>query len=197
MDRNTLIPRPDTEILIEESLRFLKRNDRKLVLDIGTGSGCIIITLIKEFPKLMGSAIDISKFALKVAKINAKIHQCENRIKFYQSSVDNFFKGKYDLIISNPPYINNYDLKYLDRDIINFEPLLSLRGGYSGLSVLKKVIKRSSDLIKAGGKLILEIGYDQKYEVIKCLKDERFYVNKLIKDYADNYRCVIATKYNK
>ncbi len=197
VDRNTLIPRPDTEILIEESLRFLKRNDRKLVLDIGTGSGCIIITLIKEFPKLMGSAIDISKFALKVAKINAKIHQCENRIKFYQSSVDNFFKGKYDLIISNPPYINNYDLKYLDRDIINFEPLLSLRGGYSGLSVLKKVIKRSSDLIKAGGKLILEIGYDQKYEVIKCLKDERFYVNKLIKDYADNYRCVIATKYNR
>ena len=166
-------------------------------MDIGTGSGCLIISLLNENKNFKGTAIDVSEKALKIAKYNAKMHQLNHRIKFYKSSVDNFFKGKYDLIISNPPYINNYDLKYLDRDIINFEPLLSLRGGYSGLSVLKKVIKRSSDLIKAGGKLILEIGYDQKYEVIKCLKDERFYVNKLIKDYADNYRCVIATKYNR
>ena len=172
----------------------MKRNDRKLVLDIGTGSGCIIITLIKEFPKLMGSAIDISKFALKVAKINAKIHQCENRIKFYQSSVDNFFKGKYDLIISNPPYIKKLKLKYLDKDIYSFEPLIALEGGLDGSSMLNKVIKKSSSLLKVGGKLILEIGFDQKLKTMKFLKNEGFYVNKVVKDYGNNDRCIISTK---
>ena len=195
VNQNVLIPRPDTEVIVEETIKLLNRNKRKFVLDIGTGSGCIIISLAKECPKLYGSAIDISKNALKVAKINAKIHHLQNRIKFFNSSVDNFFKGKYDLIVSNPPYIRNFDIKYLDRDIIGYEPLISLEGGPDGSSILNKVINKSSSLIKIGGKLVLEIGYNQKYLVMKTLKNKGFYINKIVKDYANKDRCIIATKY--
>ena len=194
VDKNVLIPRPDTEVIVEEAIKLIDKTKQKLILDIGTGSGCIIISLLKERPNIIGSAIDISKKAIKVAKINAKIHHLTNRIKFYNSSVDNFFKGKYDLIISNPPYIKDFKIKYLDKDINSFEPLVSLKGGPNGSSVLNKVIKKSSNLIKVGGKLVLEIGYDQKYIVMDLLKREGFYINKLAKDYANNDRCIIATK---
>ena len=194
VDCNVLIPRPDTEIIVEETLKILNNNKKNFVLDVGTGSGCIIISLANDCPNLMGTAIDISKKALKVAKINAKMHQLLNRIKFYNSSVDNFFKGKYDLIVSNPPYINNLELKYLDKDIISYEPLVSLNGGLDGSFVLNKVIKKSSSLLKIGGKLVLEIGFDQKYKVMSLLKKKRFFINKVVKDYANKDRCIIATK---
>ena len=194
VDNNVLIPRPDTEIIVEETLKLLNNDKKKFVLDVGTGSGCIIISLANERPNLIGTAIDISKKALKVAKINAKMHQLLNRIKFYNSSVDNFFKGKYDLIVSNPPYIRKLELKYLDRDIIGFEPLVSLNGGLDGSFVFNKVIKKSSSLLKIGGKLVLEIGFDQKYKVMSLLKKKEFYINKIVKDYANNERCIIATK---
>ena len=194
VDQNVLIPRPDSEIIIEETLKLIDKKSRKFILDIGTGSGCLIISIAKERPNFFYSAIDISKKALKVAKTNAKMHQLENRIKFYQSSVDNFFKGKYDLIISNPPYINKLKLKYLEKDIYGFEPLIALEGGLDGSSMLNKVIKKSSSLIKVGGKLILEIGFDQKLKTIGLLKNEGFYVNKVIKDYGNNDRCIISTK---
>ena len=194
VDCNVLIPRPDTEIIVEETLKILNNNKKNFVLDVGTGSGCIIISLANDCPNLIGTAIDISKKALKVAKINAKMHQLLNRIKFYNSSVDNFFKGKYDLIVSNPPYINNLELKYLDKDIISYEPLVSLNGGLDGSFVLNKVIKKSSSLLKIGGKLVLEIGFDQKYKVMSLLKKKRFFINKVVKDYANKDRCIIATK---
>ena len=194
VDRNVLIPRPDTEILIEEILKNYNINQQLSVLDIGTGSGCIIISILKDRINFKGTAIDVCRNALNVAKYNAKIHQLENRIKFYKSSVDNFFKGKYDLIISNPPYINKFYLKYLERDVIGFEPNLALEGGIDGFTILKKVIKKSSSLLKIGGKLILEIGFDQKLKVIKLLKKEKYFVNKIIKDYGNNDRCVICTK---
>tara|TARA_Y100001936_G_scaffold225870_1_gene244733 strand:- start:312 stop:1157 length:846 start_codon:yes stop_codon:yes gene_type:complete len=194
VDRNVLIPRPDSEIIIEEALKVIDRKDKGFILDIGTGSGCLVISLAKERPNFFYSAIDISKNAIKVAKINAKMHQLENRIKFYQSCVDNFFKGKYDLIISNPPYINKVKLKYLDKDIFGFEPLIALEGGLDGSSILNKVIKKSSSLLKVGGKLILEIGFDQKLKIMKFLKNEGFYVNKVVKDYGNNDRCLISTK---
>ena len=194
VDRNVLIPRPDTEILIEEILYNYSKNQKLSVLDIGTGSGCIIISILKDRPNFKGTAIDVCKNALNVAKYNAKIHQLENRIKFYKSSVDNFFKDKYDLVISNPPYINKFDLKYLERDVIGYEPSLALEGGIDGYTVLKKVIKKSSRLLKIGGKLVLEIGFDQKLKVIKLLKKEKYFVNKIAKDYGNRDRCVICTK---
>jgi len=194
VNKNVLIPRPDTEILIEQILKNYSKNDTISVLDIGTGSGCIVLSLLKLFKNFRGVAIDVSKNALNVAKYNAKMHLLDNRVKFYKSSVDNFFKGKYDLIVSNPPYINNKSLKHLDEGIFKYEPVVALEGGVEGLSLIKKVITGSSKLLKKSGKLILEIGYDQKYKVKKLLENEKFYVNKIVYDYAKNPRCVISTK---
>ena len=194
VDQNVLIPRPDSEIIIEETLKLIDKKNKGFILDIGTGSGCLIISLAKERPDFFYSAMDRSKNAIKVAKTNAKMHQLENRIKFYHSCVDNFFKDKYDLVISNPPYVNQLDLRYLEKDVINFEPILALNGGVDGLSEIRKVINRSSELVKVKGKLILEIGFDQKHEVKKILKNKGFYINKIVKDYAKNDRCIISTK---
>ena len=164
------------------------------ILDIGTGSGCIIISILKERQKFSGTAIDISKKALNIAKYNAKIHHLNNRIKFYKSSVDNFFKHKYDLIISNPPYISRLKLKYLERDILGFEPIQALEGGMNGFKIFSKIIDQSFLLLKKGGKLVLEIGFDQKFEMLKLLKKYGFFVNKTVKDYGGRDRCLICTK---
>ena len=122
------------------------------------------------------------------------MHHLENRIKFYKSSVDNFYKGKYDLIVSNPPYINNLSIKYLAKDIVNYEPMVALRGGLDGSLLIYKVIKKSSSLLKVGGKLLLEIGFDQKFKVMKQLRASNFYVNKIVKDYNNIDRCIVSTK---
>ena len=117
-----------------------------------------------------------------------------NRIKLFKSDVDNLIFRKYDLIVSNPPYIKKFDLNKLSREVINYEPKLALDGGLEGLSVIRKVIKKSSELIKTHGKLILEIGYDQKVPVKKMLNENNFYINRIIKDLAKNDRCIISTK---
>ena len=129
-----------------------------------------------------------------MAKINANLHQLLDRIKFYKRDVDNFYNDKYDLIISNPPYINKHKIKYLDSII--YEPKIALDGGLDGLEVIRKVISKSKHLLKNNGKLILEIGYDQKYKVIKFLKEKKFFINKIIKDYGNNTRCIVSTKIN-
>ena len=194
VNKNVLIPRPDTEILIEQILKNYSKNDTLSVLDIGTGSGCIVLSLLKLFKNFKGVAIDISKKALNVAKYNAKMHQLDNRVKFFKSSVDNFLKGKYDLIVSNPPYIKQLDFKNLERDISEYEPSLALKGGIDGLTVIRRVIKKSSKLLKRGGKLVLEIGYDQMYQSKQVLRKQGFYINKITKDYSNNYRCIVCTK---
>ena len=117
-----------------------------------------------------------------------------NRVKFFNSSVDNFKIGKYDLIVSNPPYIKMLNLKYLEKDVVNFEPKLALSGGLDGFSKIRKVISKARTLIKKNGKFILEIGFSQKNEVKQILKEEGFYVNKTIKDYGNNDRCIVSTK---
>jgi len=170
-------------------------NDAKLqVLDIGTGSGCILLSILKERPNVNGTGIDISKKSINVSKFNAKQLNLTNRVKFFHSSVDNFKIGKYDLIVSNPPYIELLNLKYLEKDIVNFEPKLALSGGLDGFSKIRKVINRAKTLIKKNGKLILEIGFNQKNKAKKILEKEGFYVNKTIKDYGNNERCIISTK---
>ena len=190
----TLIPRPDTEILIENALKITKQKSRLNILDIGTGSGCILLSILKDRSDFYGTGIDISKDCIDISKINAKNLELSDRSKFFKSDVDNLLNGKYDLIISNPPYIKKLDLKYLDKDVIDFEPINALDGGLDGISKIKKIIMRSSDLLKNNGKLVLEIAYDQKYKVKKLLKDEGYYINKIIKDYSKNDRCIISTK---
>jgi len=192
--KDSLIPRPDTELLIEQALNITKNRSNLRVLDIGVGSGCILLSILKEKKNFYGTGVDISKKCITLSKINASRLQLTDRVKFFNSDVDNFNIGKYDLIISNPPYIKKLELRYLDRDIINFEPKLALDGGLDGLSVIRKVINKSSELIKKDGKFILEIGFDQKNKVKKLLKNKGFYINKVLKDLAKNDRCIVSTK---
>ncbi|MBD1137502.1 peptide chain release factor N(5)-glutamine methyltransferase [Pelagibacterales bacterium SAG-MED43] len=194
VDKNVLIPRPDTEIIIEQVLKIYKNKNKINFLDIGFGSGCILISILKEREDFKATGVDISNHALKICKINAYKLGVKNRVKLFNSDIDKFSLGKYDLIISNPPYIKNLDFKYLKKDIIDFEPKLALDGGLDGISEIRKVIKKSSELIKNGGRLILEIAYNQKNEVKRLLKRNGFYINLVAKDLANNDRCIISTK---
>ena len=194
VNNDVLIPRPDTELIIEQVLKIYSKNVQLQVLDIGTGSGCILLSILKERSNFYGTGIDISKKSINVSKFNAKQLNLTNRVKFFHSSVDNFNNGKYDIVVSNPPYIEQLSLKYLEKDVVNFEPKLALNGGFDGFSKIRKVINKASILIKKNGKFILEIGFNQKNKVIKILKEEGFYVNKAIKDYGNNDRCIISTK---
>ena len=192
--KDTLIPRPDTELIVEQILKLTKSKTKMKILDIGVGSGCVLLTILKERKNFYGVGVDISKKCLNISKINAKNLEVSSRVNFFKSDVDKFDLGKYDLIVSNPPYIKKFDLKYLEKDVVNFEPKLALDGGLDGLSEIRKVIKKSSELIKKNGKFILEIGFDQKNKVINLLKDRGFYINSISKDLAKNDRCIVSTK---
>jgi len=194
VSNDVLIPRPDTEIIIEQVIKLTKNKSKYNVLDIGVGSGCIILSILKEKKNFRGTGIDISKKTLKICKINSDNLGVSNRLKLFKSDVDNFQIGKYDLIVSNPPYVKNTDLKYLDRNVIGFEPRIALDGGLEGVSVIQKVIEKSSKLIKKNGTLVLEIAFDQKERVIKNLKSKGFYIKKIVKDLANKDRCITAIK---
>ena len=194
INKNVLIPRPDTELLVEETLKLFNVNSKLNILDIGTGSGCILLSILKERRNFFGTGIDISKKAINVARFNAKMHQLSNRVKFYNSDVDKFLIGKYDLIISNPPYIKKEDLECLEVDVRKFEPKIALDGGRDGFSEITKVISKTSMLLKKNGRFILEMGFDQKSKILNILKKNNFFINKVLKDYGKNDRCVISTK---
>ena len=191
---DTLIPRPDTEIIVECVLNLTKLRKKLSILDIGVGSGCILLSILKERKNYYGTGIDVSKECLNISKINAKNLNINSRLKLFKTNVDKFKNGKYDLIVSNPPYINKHKIKYLERDVANFEPKIALNGGIDGLSETIKVINKSSELIKKNGKLVLEIGFDQKIRVINLLKKKGFYINSIKKDLANNDRCIVSTK---
>jgi release factor glutamine methyltransferase len=194
VDKGVLIPRPDSEIVVDQILKLTNNKDNLRILDIGVGSGCLLLSVLKERKNFHGVGIDISKKCIDISNINASKLEISNRVKFFKSNVDNFRFGKYDLIVSNPPYIKMLDFNNLKKDVINFEPKLALYGGLDGTSEIRKVIKKSSELIKKNGKFILEIAYDQKNKVIKLLRDKGFYINNVLKDLADNDRCIVSTK---
>ena len=194
VDKNVLIPRPETELIIEQALKNLPKLSNKNILDIGTGSGCIIISIIKERENCKATAIDKSLKALKVAKLNAEMHQVLKKIKFLNIDVDKYFANKYDLIVSNPPYIKDSEILSLDKDVKLNEPKLALLGGKSGLNKVFKVIKKSQKLLKTKGKLILEIGDKQSKEVKKYLIKNNFNQIKIFKDLSGKNRCVVSTK---
>lgn len=194
IDQSVLVPRPDTELIVEEVLKFSKKKFKLQILDIGTGSGCILLSLLKEIPSFYGTGIDISKKSINVSKFNAKMLNLTNRVKFYNSDVDKFKIGKYDIVVSNPPYIELLKLKYLNKDLYKFEPKIALNGGIDGFSVIKKVVHKTSFLIKRNGKFFLEIGCNQKNKVKAILTKKGFYINKVLKDHGNNYRCIISTK---
>jgi len=189
----TLIPRPETELLIYKVVNFFK-NKKINILDIGTGSGCILLSILKELNFSRGIGIDISPKAIHIAEANSKKLKLFYRSKFKVIDLDKFNIGKYDLIVSNPPYIPSSDIKNLSKDIINYEPLKALDGGIDGLDLIKKVIYKSNYLLKRNGILALEIGFNQYYKVSKLLKHYRFREMGKEYDYNRNVRCIISTK---
>ena len=195
IDKNALIPRPETEILIEK-LSLIFKNKKSFILDVGTGSGCIITSLFEELKYSKGVAIDISSKALKVAKKNASTNKTIDRIKFINVSIDKLYHYKFDLIVSNPPYIARHQLKNLSADIKYFEPKIALDGGNDGLDVIKKVIYKSKSILKVNGMLALEIGFGQYKSVSQILKFFKFREKCLIKDYQKNIRCILSVMNN-
>ena len=193
VNNTTLVPRPETEILIYKVINYYK-NKTINILDIGTGSGCILLSILKELNFSRGVGIDISAKAIEVAKINSKNLNLLNKTKFEVCDLNKFSKGKYDLIVSNPPYIPSKDIKNLSKDIINYEPLIALNGGLDGLDLIKKVIYKSTSLLKKNGLLAIEIGFNQYLKVSNLLRRHGFREMSRQCDYNHNVRCIISTK---
>jgi len=193
VDRFTLVPRPETELLIYKLINFFK-NRRINILDIGTGSGCILLSLLKELKFSIGLGIDISAKAIKIAKKNSKNLDLLNRSKFRVFDFNKITHGKYDLIVSNPPYIPSKDIKNLSKEITNYEPLFALDGGIDGLDLIKKVIYKSNHLLKKEGLLALEIGHNQYQKVLNILRNNGYREIGKEYDYNRNVRCIISTK---
>ncbi len=189
----TLVPRPETELLIYKIINFYK-NKSINILDIGTGSGCILLSILKELNSSKGIGIDISAKAIQMAKINSKNLNLINRSKFKVFDLSEFNIGKYDLIVSNPPYIPSKDIKNLSKDVISYEPKMALDGGLDGLDLIKKVIYKSNNLLKRNGLLSLEIGYKQYRKVSRILKHFGFREISKEYDYNSNVRCIMSTK---
>ena len=193
VNRKTLIPRPETEILVNKVVNFFK-NKRINILDVGTGTGCILLSILKELKQSTGTGIDISAKAIQTAEINSRNLNLANRSKFKVCDLDKYNIGKYDLIVSNPPYILSKDIKSLSKDIINYEPKIALDGGIDGLDLIKKVIYKSKHLLKRNGLFGLEIGFNQYRKVSTILRHCKFREISKEYDYKRNVRCIISTK---
>lgn len=191
VNENVLIPRPDTEILVEKVLEFLKEEKNKVVLlDIGTGSGCIPISLAYYNKNISIVSVDISLKSLEVAKINAKKYDIYDRIEFKQSNIFENLNGyKFDYIVSNPPYIPSKDILILDKDVRNYEPKLALDGGQTGLYFYEQIVNNANKFLNVNGKLFFEIGYNQGDEV-KNIMSKYFKEIEIIKDISKNNRIV-------
>ena len=194
LSKDVLIPRPDTEVIVEQVLKLTRNKQRLSLLDVGIGSGCILLSILKVKKNFYGTGVDISKKSLNICRINSQNLDIINRLKLFKSDIDNFHFGKYDLIISNPPYIEKNKIRYLEKDVADFEPLKALNGGIDGLSEINKIINRSSELIKKNGILILEINFNQKRIVKKLLENKGFFIKKVVKDLSNNDRCIISVK---
>ena len=193
VDENVLIPRQDTEILVEEVIKIAQKINAKKILDLCTGSGAIAVSLAKYLPDVEISAIDISNEALKIAKKNAINNQVENQITFISSDLfTNLNDEKFDIIVSNPPYIKSNVIESLDEEVKK-EPYIALDGGEDGLYFYRKIIKESYQFLKYGGYLCLEIGFDQKIDVIELIENEEKFENTYSKkDLYDNDRVIIT-----
>lgn len=193
VNEDVLIPRPDTEILVEEVIKIAKKIKAKNILDMCTGSGAIAVSLAKYLDNVEITAVDISTKTLNVAKKNAKNNEVENKITFIESNLfENIVNEKYDIIVSNPPYIKKDVIKTLNKEVQK-EPKIALDGGYDGLDFYRKITHQSEEYLKFNGYLCFEIGYDQKKDVIKIINDERKFTGAYSKkDLCDNDRIVVT-----
>ena len=196
VDKNSLIPRPETELLIDPIIKIF-RDKNLFFLDVGIGTGCIMFSILKELKHSKGIGIDICKKTILNAKKNLNIFKVKNRAKIFKKSVNEVFGRRFDLIVSNPPYVVKREINRLDNDIKRFEPRLALDGGNDGLDVIKKVIYKSKNILKLNGILALEIGKGQYFSVEKVLRKNGFRQKIIVKDYQDNIRCIFSTHLKK
>ena len=190
--KNSLIPRPETELLIDPIIKKF-RGKSLYFLDVGVGTGCIMLSILNELNNSRGLGIDICNKAISVAKINLETMNLNKRASLKCRSIDTIYNKKFDLIVSNPPYIIKREINQLSEDIKKFEPQKALDGGHDGLDVIRKVIYKSKNILKLNGILALEIGRGQNYSVSNILKLNGFREIKKIKDYRDNVRCIFST----
>ena len=195
--QETLIPRPDSETIIESVLDTINnKSDNLSILDLGTGSGCLLLALLSELPNAKGLGIDISRQACKVARKNAEELGLSNRAKFDQGDWMEGIQNQFDIIISNPPYIAEQDIKFLQTDVKLFEPHLALSGGPDGLSAYRSIIKESVSRLKFTGVLAVEIGINQARSVRKILNENNLKIIKIERDISNIERCILATVRN-
>jgi release factor glutamine methyltransferase len=186
VNSDILIPRPETELLVETALSLVSQNEASFICDVGTGSGCIVVTLLNELPGASAVALDISAAALKVAERNAIRHGVRDRLSLVTS--DCFAElgpasgPGFDLIVSNPPYVAEREIEVLQREVRDFEPRAALVSGEDGLTVIRRLLLESRDYLKSGGFLIFEIGFDQ-HDAVRQLIDENWW--KLLEVYDD------------
>lgn len=186
----TLDPRPDTEVLVRCALDVLHVKQEGVVLDLGTGTGCILITLLAECPDLRGVGVDLSQGAVDAACRNAKIHNVSDRVEFIQGDWSQGLDDMYDLVVSNPPYIASPVIATLDKEVRNHDPILALDGGEDGLQAYKKIFSDLKRVLKPGGKALFEIGFDQEADVVRLSKDSRIRVECVHRDTAGRPRVV-------
>ncbi len=190
--KNSLIPRPETELLIDPIIKKFKGKSIYF-LDMGVGTGCIMLSILSELNNSRGLGIDICNKAISVAKINLETMKLNKRASLKCRSIDTIYNKKFDLIVSNPPYIVKREINQLSEDIKKFEPQKALDGGHDGLDVIRKVIYKSKNILKLNGILALEIGRGQYYSVYNILRLNGLREIKKIKDYRDNVRCIFST----
>lgn len=193
VNEHVLIPRQDTEILVEEASKYLKSGMR--VLDVCTGSGCILLSLLKLFPEVSGTGCDISGQALEVAKENAKRLDVQG-VCFVHSDLFSEITGSYDMIVSNPPYIPTEEIEKLQEEVRLFDPMIALDGKADGLYFYRKIIKESAGYLRPGGRLLFEIGHDQGKAVAGFMEEAGYSQIMVKKDLAGLDRVVMGM-YNK
>jgi len=193
-NKDVLSPRPETEMLVDAALEILKDNPTSRILDLGTGSGAIIVSCLAEGPHAKGVAVDVSQKALNVAEVNAKTHGVADRLTLLHGSWFEAVSGQFDIILSNPPYITDAAMQTLDVEVAQFDPDLALRGGMDGMTAYRAIIAETKTYIKGGGTLLLEIGYDQGESVSNMLQALPYQDVSIHKDLSGHDRMIKAMR---
>lgn len=193
VDENVLSPRPDTEILLERALDLISDDKECTVVDLGTGSGCILLSILKEKTKTKGIGVDISMQALKKAKENSQILEVEDRVVFVNKSWEekDFIKDKADIIVTNPPYIPSNEITTLDVEVKKYDPITALDGGDDGLKCYRDIATITPSILKTNGYILLEVGYNQAEDVAKIFQEKGMELVEIVKDLSGIKRCVI------
>lgn len=191
---DVLIPRPETEIIVEEALAFAGAHACRSVIDVGTGSGCVAVAIAHALPAVRVTAVDASAAALEVARRNAARHGVENRVTFHHGDVLEGLTARVDLIVSNPPYVPDADAAFLQEDVVRYEPYIALFGGSSGLEVMERLVRQAPDRLAPGGQLIVEFGFGQAEEVKALAEGAGWRVVRVREDLQSIPRTIVLSR---